>query len=1080
MEVFSRSPGKKVCSYLVQKEGDAVRKYRHFKNFLDGNHAALNIIAELEQMYHSGRPFSLNTVRKHAEDLMESLRSLVEAMGEIAGGKYAGLHPVVRRIEEELSRELPTGRSVPVTEVQELVVPLARVTPEMMEYVGAKAGNLATVGNTLELPVPPGFVATANAGRFFAEDNGLVEIINRELSRLSRDSTEDLETACSNIRNRILGAEVPEKLAKELLSAFDELENSVGSGVHIAMRSSAVGEDTEASFAGQYTTVLNVGREDLLEAYKTVLASKYNDRAVFYRLQNGLEDEETPMCVFGLAMVNARASGVIYTVDPSSRDASVIRISSVWGLGELLVSGESSPDTFEVRKEDHRILQRQVAHKEKRLVMLPQGGHEEEEVPEADREVPSLSDAAVVRLALYASRLEEFFQSPQDIEWAQDQEGNLFILQSRPLGLAVEGAEAEEPGEFEGHPIIFSGGKTASLGVAAGPVFIVRGNDITGLPEDAVLVARTASPDYARLMNRVAGVITDLGSVASHLASVAREFGVPALVDAKDATSKLPPGDLVTLNAGTATVYRGVVSQLIDDGKPSRKNISQSPVHRRMRRVLDKISPLNLTDPEAPTFAPEGCRTVHDVIRFLHEKIMKEMFSMVEDADQDLRSQKLEANIPLAIHFLDLGGGLREGLTTCDPITPDDIESVPMKALWKGLTHPGINWSSSIGFTAENLARVMLSGAMSDMSDVVGTDSYAVVSHDYLNLSAKFGYHFANLDALCTQDSNQNHINFQFSGGVGTYYGRSLRVLLLANILERLDFTIKNNGDYLGAFLAGHDLETTLERLNQMGRMLACSRLLDVALRSEGDVDRLTEMFFNGDYDFLAGKSEEHIQNFYIFEGHWMRAQEEGREVCYLDGSREVDPLSRGLACFLGTLTLGRYQSFLNNIRAYHYFPLAIAKNSDISSGEVSVRVKCVRGCIDMAGGLAFAMENAGNYLVMRVDALKNDVVLYQFVNNRPSELAKARVDIEPDRWYTLTVRLKGTAMEGYLDGERVLEYQGEEALEGFVGLWGKADSGTYFDELVLRSGNDRRVISFRGDLQDIRSGDSETEGANA
>ena len=203
------------------------------------------------------------------------------------------------------------------------------------------------------------------------------------------------------------------------------------------MRSSAVGEDTEASFAGQHLTVLNVTRENILEAYKAVVASKYSSRAILYRQNFGLDDRDTPMCVAGITMIDSVASGVMYTVDPTQPDSGLLKINSIWGLGEQLVSGEASPDEFYVDKTTGAISRRVIGRKPEKLVNLPGGGTQLVAVPEAENSLASLSDDQVLTLARYGMKLEDYFQGPQDVEWALDRQGKLFILQSRPLGIGA-------------------------------------------------------------------------------------------------------------------------------------------------------------------------------------------------------------------------------------------------------------------------------------------------------------------------------------------------------------------------------------------------------------------------------------------------------------------------------------------------------------------------------------------------------------------------------------------------------------------------------------------------------------------
>ena len=296
-----------------------------------------------------------------------------------------------------------------------------------------------------------------------------------------------------------------------------------------------------------------------------------------------------------------------------------------------------------------------------------------------------------------------------------------------------------------------------------------------------------------------------MGSVTSHLASVAREFAIPFIVGARGASETIPQGTLVTLDADSATVYEGLDEARLSPRALAGRPFLDSPVSRRLRDLLDTISPLSLTDPQSPSFSPQGCRTIHDLIRFTHELAMKEMFGLGDSLDRQTISVRLKAGIPLILNLIDLGGGLKFGLTDCETIVPDHIESVPMKALWKGFTHPGITWKGTIQFDPKSFLSLMASSATSEFGEVPGGESYAFLSKDYLNLSARFGYHFANLDTLCGDQGSQNYISLQFSGGAGNFLGRSLRVLFLEMVLKRLGFEVSAQGDLLEASLTGFD-----------------------------------------------------------------------------------------------------------------------------------------------------------------------------------------------------------------------------------------------------------------------------------
>ena len=1055
-DLFSR---RRVCHLLVNDEGEIAKKYTHFMEFLTNNRAALGIISELEQLYYGSGSFTMAGVETQYGKLGAATGKLVEALNGLAPGNYADLSRVYDRIAQDIA---PIFASEPPLPLGELVLPLEALSPDMVKVAGSKATNLAVIHKYLEAPIPPGFVVTAGALELFLRETGLAGPLEELLDMLSLDNLEDLEEKSQVIQDMILQAQVPAALAVEILKAYQELEAKTHPHVRLAMRSSAVGEDTEASFAGQYATELNVTQDNLLEAYKLVLAGKYSPRAVSYRLRYGLEDRDTHMCVAGIVMIESRSSGVLYTVDPSRPDSNLLKISSIWGLGEHLVSGEASPDEFYVDKKTGSMAQRVIGRKAERLINREGGGTRLEEVPEAEKDAPSLDDDTVLTLARYGLRMEEFFQGPQDIEWAVDQKGNLYFLQSRPLGLVHTKSEPEVlPRDFPHHPVLLAGGQAASSGIAAGRVYLAQGDLSRPLPEDAILVARTASPDHARLMGKIKGIITDIGSVTSHLASVAREFGVPALFNTGQATALLTAGEPVTLAADWGAVYQGIVPELAAAAKPLKRPIFDSPLHRRLRAFLDKAATLNLTDPEDPAFAPGGCQTIHDVIRFAHERVMKEMFGLSGDAAQSVISVKLTTDIPLTLHLIDLGGGLQAGLTTCHEVTPDHLESIPMKALWRGFCHPGITWKGGIAVDARNFMSLMARGVMTESGNLPGGDSYAILSREYLNLSAKFGYHFANLDAFSSDTPDQNYISLQFAGGAGSYYGKSLRLNFLGNVLFMLGFKIKVTGDLLEASLTGYDRKSMENALDQVGRLLACSRLLDMAIANEAEMNRMMDGFFKGDYDFLNQAQEIRLPGFYTHTGNWKRVQEGGRVLLWQDGSDYGSSLTAGLANFMGKMMGARYQDLLDNIEAYFYFPLAIAKDSEVSDAVLRVRVKPVAGSVDQAGGLAFGIRNINNYFVFRINALEDNVVLFEFVNGRRFQRVTVDGKIETDRWRLLTVEIVGSTLKGYVDNELLIEYTAQRPLTGYVGLWTKADSGTYFDELLIQEGGKKRVTEF-------------------
>ncbi len=1048
---------KNFCVPLINLHGSHVQKYRLFRTFLRHNQNALRSMAELEMMYFSGRPFSLFAAKRKYEELFEFVLGAVSVFNAISKDRYPLLFEICHRIDRDIERSLAPSHEVP--SAQKTVLPFEDLAQETMFATGAKAYNLAVLKKMLGLPVPDGFAVTSHAFDRFMQENRLYHRAEHELSRLSSKTADSDETS-RRLQRMILDAEVPADVSDAIMSAYDLIEKRHHKGIRLALRSSAIGEDTEASFAGQYSTVLNVTKENIIEAYKSVLASKYSARAISYRTLIGLDDRDTPMCVMGIVMVDSKSSGVIYTGQSLPDNADCVRITSIWGIGEQLVDGSSSPDSFVVGSREGTILLRDIAVKEHRLLTLRSGGITHEEVPERERGIPSIGDDIVLKLAGYGKAIEDFFGVPQDIEWTIDGDNNIFILQARPLRISRPVSEYMSMKSPES-PVLLSSGETASSGTAVGRVHVFKeGRDMKDIPDHAVLVVKTASPAYAEVMGRINAIISDVGSITSHLASVAREFGVPAVVNAGNATDVLHDGDMVTLSAGNATVYAGIIEELAKEMRPAKNLLFDSPVHRRMRNIIAGVSPLNLTDPEKPDFSPEGCRTFHDVIRFTHEMSMKAMFGLTDETEE-VRSVKLTSNIPLDLRLIDLGGGLRAGLTTCHEITHDHIESIPMKALFKGFSHPGISWEGGIGVDLKKIVSLFASSAVSESSVLLGGTSYAIISGEYMNLGAKFGYHFATIDALCTEHVDQNYISLQFSGGAGNYYGRSLRISFLGSVLAKIDFQVSLKGDLLEATAGRFDRKSMEQKLDLLGRLLGSSRLMDVALSNQDDVERFADAFLKGEYDFLSRRRDDQPEHLYVHGGYWKRLAENGRVYCVQIGSKSGYRISSGIAGFAGKFVGTALQDFLDNIEAYYYFPLAIAKESQTGDSRISVKVKASSGNIDRAGGIAFGLENAGNYFVFRINALEDNIILFEYINGRRIERARISREIESGRWYELAVDIKGRIMEGYLDGQLALEYAADKPIFGFIGLWTKADSVTYFDALTIEAKGSIRRIDF-------------------
>ena len=1061
MSLFDFLQKRNTCTLLAAPEGRAALKYKNFKELIAHNDDVLDGLAALERTYYGGEAFTSGAARQACLRVGDAALNMAVALNHLGKGRYQQLEDMVRAMTRQ-AEALLTPRSAPVAgppvvdlEDAATLFPAAgqepRATPgsaaagaalppgDLGRLLGGKAANLARVRLGTGLPTPGGFVLTTAGTQAILRHNGLEERIAKELEGVSPLDLPGLEALCARIRAAVQAAAIPSEISAALDGHVAALTRRTGPGATLAVRSSAVGEDGAASFAGQYESVLGVAPSSLTRACLTVLASLYSPRAVLYRLRHGMEHTDTPMAVLVLAMVDAKASGVLYTVDPCAPHTRRMRIDAVAGLGDALVSGEALAQEYLADRDPPRLTARPGK--------------------------PLLEDGRVRELLRMGFLLEKYFGAPQDVEWCLDAKEALVIVQSRPLAEPPSGQPAEEtaPALPPGTKILAGGGVTASPGAACGQVLVVSGGVPGAIPDGAILAAPHAAPELAALMDRAGGIVTAMGGIASHLASVAREMGVPALFGVPGVPGSLAPGSAITLDATGRRVLAGCVEAVLTAPRTPPLAVD-SPMHKRLRAALDILAPLTLTDPKSPDFTADNCRTIHDAVRFAHETAMREMFGLSGHAeDGGAPAARLKAAIPLMLYCVDIGGGLSENLTSCDAITPGDLRSTPMQAIWQGFTHPGITWSGTVAFNPRNFMTMLASTATAELGGgEPGGDSYAMLGRDYVNLSARFGYHFANLDAYCGQEASRNHVVLRFAGGAGGFTGKRLRIAFLSRVLASLGFTVWASGDVLDASLKGADATRTKEALDQTGRLLACSRLLDMAITSQADVEAMAQAFARGDYDLLSKRRESPLPGFHLAEGEWSRLEEDGQTVARQDGSQWVTALSRSFAGLMGKVSGRRYQRLLDSMEAYFHFPLAVAKDSAMGLGRASLAVRPVAGSIDQAAGLAFAVTGTGSYLVFRINALEDNAILFEFTQGKRRELVRASLPVACGQWRELAVDVAqtqaGAAVTCFVDGKAVIVRPFEALPRGLLGLWSKADSVADYARLsaVLPNGEKR------------------------
>ena len=808
--------------------GDRMRhRYRVLRRLLAANSEMLELMADLEaDLAHLD--LGEHAIRQPVLRLLDGSLLLAENLNILTGGAQRALYTAQAEVERAVRSAL---RAAPDPATLPFMLPLDEATVERTREVGGKAAGVGQLRAVMPEAIPPGFVITTAAYRTFLTENRLHEPIRKLFKDLSLITGRRLfKERTAAIRALISASPVPGRV----VAAIENGIRTLGERPPLlAVRSSAVGEDGRMSFAGQFDSVLNVLPQDVVHAYRSVIVSRYNDHAVLYRLVGGFAEVDTPMAVLVMPMLEARAAGVLYTRDPSDESSDHMLIDAVEGLADAMVRGEAAGASVFARRS--------------------RPGEVETHAGAPSAPAFPLSTTEVQNLVELGLRLEALRGRPLDVEWVVPRDGSLQVVQCRPLRAVDRESRAAPPAEP--HEPAARGGMTIFPGRAVGPAFLARGvDDLANAPDGAILIVRQAAPELAAVLPRVAGVVAEQGNPAGHAAALAREFAVPTLFGVPEAEARLGHCHALSLDATQRLVYEGALWP--DVRERVRSRIRHLPGRRRANPLHDRVLALNLTNPQAVTFRANACRSVHDIVRFTHEKAVAAMFDVGDEVDQQgqRRVYRLESDVPLQLAVLDLGAALPPAQAEQKTVRPDEIASPPFQALWQGMTRPGLSWAGRTQIGVGGFLSVVASSMASAPGYMreLGGCNYLMVAPDYVNLNARLAYHFAMVDAFVSPVPENNFVNFRFRGGGAAHERRDLRARFLAEVLLRSGFGADRRGDLVTAWLRRYPRRVSEEGLATLGALMACARQLDMLMDSEAAVQEFAGRFLAGDYGAFA------------------------------------------------------------------------------------------------------------------------------------------------------------------------------------------------------------------------------------
>ena len=837
---------------------EPVLVFERFRRVLNSNNQSLEIIADLGEKLGGGYIFDRHYIETGVERLRGTVKASIDGLNELCNYRYEDLYNVYDRLTGELELLL-AGRE---DRKGPQILALDAIHFLDWEIVGGKGARLAEMRQDPFLQVPDGFVITTKAYHDLIDHNDLRPMLDTFEKLLADTGAESsiLEEERRKLVREILQADPPPKLLDTLETAIETLAERAGGPFSLAVRSSAQEEDMDFSFAGQFRSILNVKAkvEEVYHAYLKVVASLFSMEAVSYFRLVLPNERQMSIAAVCQRMVNARSSGVAFSVDTMAPDNETMVIVGAWGQGDAIVEGHIPTDTFIMNKDDLPvILERTVVSKPQGRYQAETGGLETKKIAPSLREQACLNDAELLLLSRQVKHLELYYKRPQDVEWSVDESGNLYILQARPLIIA-EGALQNRslPEALADYECIVAGkGRIAQQGIGAGPVRIVNGPaDLLDFPDGAVLVSRLDSSHFVKVMKRAAAIVTEVGTPVSHMATLCREMRVPCLVNVENILSLLANGDEITVDAEDRMIYRGRVKELLVYSSTATMEVGYSYEFRLLRRLLKKVATLNLVDPLLQNFTVTGCLTYHDILRFVHETAVMELVSIGRDEGKLLHghlARRMDLPIPAGILIVDIGGGLKEQAPD-DGVKYTDITSIPFHAILQGMLFPGVWHLGGMKVGMRDLMSSMLSAPADTLDGRYSGHNIAIISKEYVNLCFRLGYHFNIIDAHCSKNERDNHIYFRFLGGATDITKRTRRAVMIASILEAFDFNVRVKGDMVVARCGNMMLKEMERTLDILGRLVGFTRQLDVRLDNDSIVEQYVEAFLYGNYSLVT------------------------------------------------------------------------------------------------------------------------------------------------------------------------------------------------------------------------------------
>lgn len=792
-----RRPGRATLAEPHGEEG--IRSlFSKFRQILEMNNRSMEIMADMERALGGEYIFDRNFLEQSVHKLAGMVHQAVYSLNAMSHNRYAGLLDRFQEIKAVHADILEGG---PGFQTHLPAVAFHDIGWEMEPLVGFELACLAEVHRQTGLAAPDGFVITVTG----------------------------VDRLVGGLEERPVKPELLQAVEAEISALYRRNGRESGLTVRAVPVGAGWGEAAERTPSA---VIENVRGEDILSACREALSDLYARI-----LRNG------PGATFQAAVAvtltqAAELQGTVATLDPARAAEGLV-------LVEARPAGSEPLDCRERywlrRVEPYELVESIICPK------APDRPSRARSDQTGLRSGSSLAPLGLLRsVAETALVMDRMVGRPLEVAWTWGEKSTLAISGFRPLSAAfLETPTVEElDREISSARVLLRGGETAQSGVAAGRVIPVNEDDNpAAFPLGAVALARQASPSFSLFLRRAAAFVSETGNATGHLATVARECRVPAIVGAAGALAALPARTEVTVDADERIVYSGVVESLLRYRAAGLDLTPADPEYLLLRRLLRWIIPLNLIDPDGSDFSPAGCKTFHDLLHFVHEKAVEELIE-IQTRHKEIRSLKarpLALGAPLDLWVLDIDGGLAPDAG--GRVQVQDVSSRPLNALLRGLGLEEMWDNQPVALRLRDIIGGLdRTQALMTSEPAYSGRNLAIVTRNYLNLSLRLGYHFSVIDAYLV-DSNRSAIYFRFAGGFADVSRRGRRAELIRMVLETLNFRVTVKSDLVVGKLKEAEPRSAETALVRLGELTAFTRQLDIAMKADRDIEALLELF---------------------------------------------------------------------------------------------------------------------------------------------------------------------------------------------------------------------------------------------